>query len=383
MPATVATRYAQIGSSSINDMSTTSKEKSLASHLKTLHQKASRALILGQNSAAWEHSRTAVEHCTIERLAAEYGEQQASQLCCRLWILYICVVSSVTEVAETDGTLHIKQSVDGVRGVPESVRSVWTNVVSAFGGCAGDVDSEVLVPTVLLSLKLRDARTARDIVESWLATLSDEYMSLLGSQSVGAQQTMASYVRVCELYMLHVLPQLGDLNSAYEFLRASTVVSDSVKKEFTKRLDALRNPPVLTRKRKTTKSRARKPKLVQSPVQMVAKTEAAVETQPEKQVGTRNDLPSLASLVPHSAKIGVRRQTKTGAVVRRPRSTLSVAWRVVRRLMSRWGFTLFTLAVAVAVIRMLTQRFRVPHFFTAVYRKLWNTVKMGTQVTYI
>ncbi|KAJ2498370.1 hypothetical protein GGH96_004355 [Coemansia sp. RSA 1972] len=382
MPAAVATRYAHIGSSNTNDMSTTSI-KSLASHLKTLHQKASRALILGQNSAAWEHSRAAVEYCNIERLTHEYGEQQARQLCCRLWILYICVVSSVTEVAETDGSLRIKQGVD-VQGVPESVRSVWTSVVKAFGGCAGDVDSEVLVPTVLLSLKLRDARTARDIVESWLATLSDEYMCLLGAQSVGAQQTMASYVRVCELYMLHVLPQLGDLNSAYEFLSASTVVSDSVKREFTKRLDALRNPPVLTRKRKAVKSKKpRKPKLVQSPVQIVAKTEAVVETQPKPATSTHSDLPSLAALVPRSAKVGVRRQTKAGAVVRRPRSTLSVAWRVVRRLMSRWGFTLFTLAVAVAVIRMLTQRFRVPHFFTAVYRKLWNTVKMGTQVTYI
>ncbi|KAJ1853591.1 hypothetical protein GGH12_004707 [Coemansia sp. RSA 1822] len=383
MPATLAaTRYSH--GHSVHDMSTTSKEKSLALHLKTLHQKASRALILGQNSAAWEHSRAAIEHCTIERLTNEYGEQQARQLCCRLWILYICVVSSVAEVAEKDGSLRVKHGVDGTKGVPESVRSVWNNVVKAFGGCAGDVDSEVLVPTVLLCLKLRDARTARDIVEAWLATLSDETMRLLHSaQSVnGAQQIMASYVRVCELYMLHVLPQLGDLESAYEFLSVSTVVSDQVKCEFTKRLDALRNPPVLTRKRKAVKSKkSRKPKLVQSPVDDVAKPVA--ETQTEKHVSTRNDLPALATLAPRSTKIGVRRQAKAGTLVRRPRSTLSVAWHVVRRLMSRWGFTLFTLAVAVAVIRMLTQRFRVPPFFTAVYRKLWNTVKMGTQVTYI
>ncbi|KAJ2309986.1 hypothetical protein IWW52_005545, partial [Coemansia sp. RSA 2704] len=56
---------------------------------------------------------------------------------------------------------------------------------------------------------------------------------------------------------------------------------------------------------------------------------------------------------------------------------------VVRRLVSRWGMTLFTLAVAMAVLRLVTQRIRLPQLFTAVYRKLWSTIKMGTQVTYI
>ncbi|KAJ2815147.1 hypothetical protein IWW50_006909, partial [Coemansia erecta] len=213
------------------DLSTAKDGKSLAAQLKTLHQKASRALILGQGDVAWQHCRAAVEHCNIERLTSEYGSQQARQLCCRLWILYICVVSSVAEVAEEDGGLRAKHG--ALAGFPVCVRGVWDEIMAAFGGCAGSVDSEVLVPTVLLCLKLRDARTARDIVEAWLATLSDETMYLLQSSGNGIggtarqqQRSMAqaSYLRVCELYTLHILPLLGDFPSAYDFLSVSMVV---------------------------------------------------------------------------------------------------------------------------------------------------------------
>ncbi|KAJ2395041.1 hypothetical protein GGI23_004453, partial [Coemansia sp. RSA 2559] len=249
--------------------------RSLNTHLKALHQKASRALILGQGGAAWAQCSEAIQYCNIEQLTREYSEQQAHQLCCRLWILYICVLSSLTEVAEEDGKLQLKRGHKGALDdaepaeIPGTVREVWSSIVNAFGGYAGNVDSEVLVPTVLLCLKLRDARTARNIVEAWLATLSDDTMYLLqectSSSPINGtereqQRTMvqASYMRVCELYTLHILPQLGDFPSAYDFLSMSNVVSTPAKDEFTRRLDALRTPAPATKKK--TKHRRQKTK---------------------------------------------------------------------------------------------------------------------------
>ncbi|KAJ1798801.1 hypothetical protein LPJ59_002266, partial [Coemansia sp. RSA 2399] len=249
--------------------------RSLNAHLKALHQKASRALILGRGGAAWAQCSEAIQYCNIERLTHEYSEQQARQLCCRLWILYICVLSSLTEVAEEDGKLQLKRGHKGalddaeLAEIPSTVREVWGSIVNAFGGYAGNVDSEVLVPTVLLCLKLRDARTARSIVEAWLATLSDDTVYLLQectSSSHGngtereQQRTMvqASYMRVCELYTLHILPQLGDFPSAYDFLTMSSVVSTPAKDEFTRRLDALRTPAPAAKKK--TKHRGQKTK---------------------------------------------------------------------------------------------------------------------------
>ncbi|KAJ2160875.1 hypothetical protein GGF46_001932 [Coemansia sp. RSA 552] len=412
--------------------------KSLVTHLKTLHQKASRALILGQGSVAWDHCRLAVQHCNIERLTCEYGEEQARQLCCRLWILYICVLSSLAELAEEDGALRAMRDPSGavLKEFPRTVRDVWDVIMTAFGGYAGNVDSEVLVPTVLLCLKLRDARTARDIVEAWLATLSDETMYLLQSSGDGSselsaallqQKTMAqaSYLRVCELYTLHILPQLGDFPSAYDFLRVCTVVADPARNEFTRRLDSLRNPPATPKKRRSKRSVAKKTRPARStkhaaesgvllssrdsaareaPVAMqqrsdVAATAAAAAAPPATQHNTQvvsptsqppeAALPALSSLSTRTpARVGSKRSARHSAmkahvVARRPRNAFSIAWQVVRRLMARWGFTLFTLAIAVAVLRLIAQRFRLPNFFNAVYRKLWATIKMATQVTYI
>ncbi|KAJ2323003.1 cysteine protease, partial [Coemansia sp. RSA 2702] len=397
MPATLASVYPHIAPGPHTDALTYKDAalsgKTLATHLKAQHQKASRALILGQGGAAWQHCTTAVAYCNLERLTGEYGEQQARQLCCRLWILYICVLSSLAEVAEEDGRLRTKGGVE-LAGFPATVRSVWDAIMAAFGGFAGNVDSEVLVPLVLLCLKLRDARTARDVVEAWLATLSEDTVYLLQSRGAMRQQqrsmAQASYLRVCELYTLHILPQLGDLSSAYEFLSVSTVVSEPAKDEFTKRLDALRNPPAPKRRSRPAAKKSRKPKAVEQPLLTttkpvahvaksadVAKGELAVDAQPAVAA-------ALSARSVRVGKHGARRGgVKSGALARRPRSTLGIAWQVVRRLVSRWGMTLFTLAVAMAVLRLVTQRIRLPQLFTAVYRKLWSTIKMGTQVTYI
>ncbi|KAJ2553370.1 hypothetical protein EV175_002969 [Coemansia sp. RSA 1933] len=419
--------------------------RSLNAYLKALHQKASRSLILGQGSTAWAQCREAIQHCSIERLASEYGEQQARQLCCRLWILYICVLSSLTEVAEEDGRLQPKGALGGggaanLAEFPDTVREVWGSIVSAFGGYAGNVDSEVLVPTVLLCLKLRDAKTARNIVEAWLATLPDDTMYLLqedcasGAQNIdgtGRQQhrtmMLASYMRVCELYTLHILPQLDDFPSAYDFLTMSSVVSPPAKDEFTRRLDSLRSPsPAPKKKKSKTKHRRQKaakpkssedshlqassatatapssvnvdgdgieggentPKSLNAPLQDKGKAKEQPATIIPTQTKQYNrpsikDLRHRSTATASSSSSYSRAAVRTRAVARRPRNIASIAWQVVRRLFSRWGFTLFTLAIVAAVLRMLTRRFRLPPFFTAVYRKLWSTFKMGTQVTYL
>ncbi|KAJ1988974.1 hypothetical protein GGI25_003936 [Coemansia spiralis] len=446
-PALVVPITPKYGNSNITGLETQVGGRPLITQLKALHQKASRALILGQGGTAWAHCREAIQFCNIERLTCDYGEQQARQLCCRLWILYICVLSSMTEVAEEDGKLQPKRSTKNtatdaeLTGFPASVREVWDAIMAAFGGYAGNVDSEVLVPTVLLCLKLRDAKTARNIVEAWLATLSDDTMLLLqdcvdnglinGSEHK-QQRTMvqASYMRVCELYTLHILPQLDDFLSAYDFLSMSAAVSAPAKTEFTKRLDSLRNPPPETKqhpkriRQKTKKSKPAKsaekiisqqqppPATAAMPASFTNGNHVVKKYAPRHKESASDAADDIISqqqqqqpfsslknnIAVHSSRINgkiaavysssattssSRAAVRSRAVAHRPRSIVSVAWQVVRRLLSRWGFTLFTLAIIAAVLRMVAQRFRLPPIFAAVYKKLWKTVKMGTQVTYL
>ncbi|KAJ2060962.1 hypothetical protein GGI17_003386 [Coemansia sp. S146] len=360
--------------------------RGLASFLKGLHQKASRALILGQGDGAWSNCNEAIQHCSMERLASEVGEQQARQLCCRMWILYICVLSSITELADGDGELRPKRSGSYTLPLlPTSARQVWRSIVTAFGGSDGDVDSEVLVPTVLLCLKLRDARAARDIVEAWLATLADETLLLLqttasGSSEAQQQRNMAraSYMRVCELYTLHILPQLNDFASALDFLRASVLISAPARDELVRRLDLLRNPALAqkqARPRTRKKTQApRLPRLAADPVLPLSAVSPAAVTQAG---------PLLAKNPPVIGATRAVATSKPRPLVHRPRSMFDIARRVVRRLVSRWGITLLTMAIAAAVLRLLAQRLRLPPLLNALTRKLWSTIKMGTQVTYI
>ncbi|KAJ1647813.1 hypothetical protein LPJ64_000847 [Coemansia asiatica] len=423
---------ASASSQSLQAATLTSTEP-LSMRLKVLHQKASRALILGQGNVAWMHCREAIQHCNIETLTCEYGEQQARQLCCRLWILYICVLSSLAEIAAEDGKLRPKDGLvqpaaaaaaaakdSQLAGFPVSVREVWSSIMTAFGGYAGNVDSEVLVPIVLLCLKLRDAKTARDIVEAWLATLSDETMFLLQGSDDGyagelngsarkQQRTMvqASYMRVCELYTLHILPQLGDFESAYDFLSMSSVVTAPAKEEYTKRLDSLRSPATSKKPRPTAAHRSKKKTTKRVAIIKTAQTAngkldanadtkvnadtdagasaKAQDTSPVRAYIPRTPLPapSAAAAVARSTGVATRQSAKPRALTRRPRSAMSIAWQVVRRVMSRWGLTVFTLAVAIAVLRLVAQRFRLPPLLNAITRRLWSTFKMGTQVTYI
>ncbi|KAJ2741164.1 hypothetical protein GGI20_005377 [Coemansia sp. BCRC 34301] len=345
--------------------------RSLLLHLKGLHQRASRALILGQGGSAWSHCREAIQYCSMERLSSELGEQQSRQLCCRMWILYICVLSSLTELADSDGELRPKRSDScfSLPLLPTNASQVWRSIVAAFGGRAGDVDSEVLVPTVLLCLKLRDARSARDIVEAWLATLPDESVFLLetaGGCALEDQQqrnmAQASYVRVCELYTLHILPQLNDFTSAYDFLRTSTLMPSPARDELIRRLDLLRNPILAQRQARHRTKKKAKPAAEPASVKAI-------------------DIVTTKQAVASSCLVSASKPPR--ALVRRPRGMLDIARRVVRRLVSRWGITLLTMAIAAAVLRLLAQRLRLPPLLNVLARRLWSTVKMGTQVTYI
>ncbi|KAJ1880365.1 hypothetical protein LPJ66_011510, partial [Kickxella alabastrina] len=341
----------------------------LNARLKALHQRASRALILGQGAVAWAHCCDAVQHCTIAQLASDYGEHQARQLCCRMWILYICVLSSLAEPAAQDGSLQPKHNA-ALTAFPASVRIVWARIVQAFGGRPGCVDSEVLVPAVLLCLKLRDAPAAREFVEAWLATLPLDAQALLLAPGSERAMPLASYMRVCELYTLHVLPQLGDFAAAHAFLAASAIVPAAAKDEYARRLDSLRAPP-----RRRQKTRPPKPAKAARPPDAAGRK----KTDPSSDAVGRRTCVSAAPIRPAPTRPAPTRPalmptkpaaTRAPLARRPPQSAAAAAWRVVRRLMSRWGLTVLTLAVVAAVLRLVAQRFRLPPLLNAVARRL-------------
>ncbi|KAJ1997675.1 hypothetical protein GGI04_005311, partial [Coemansia thaxteri] len=238
-------------------------------------------------------------------------------------------------LADADGELRPKRA--ALPHLPASARQLWRSITAAYGGHAADVDSEVLVPAVLLALKLRDAGAARDIVEAWLPSRAarDPDHALLEPQQ------QASYLRVCELYALHILPQLAEFDAARAFLCSTPLISPHARDGLARRLDLQCNPPPQRpRIRRKTRPAPRPTRLDTAPV-------------------------STALVAPPT-----------------PRSARK-ALPLLRRLLLRWGLTLFSVLIAAAVLRLAAMRLRLPSLLALAARRLWSTVKMGTQVTYI
>ncbi|KAJ1997894.1 hypothetical protein GGI04_005233, partial [Coemansia thaxteri] len=83
-PALTTARYTP---QTVADGEPTHGSWGVAAYLRTQHQKASRALVLGQGDAAWAVCCVAIQHCSVARLGCDVGDAQARQACCRMWIL--------------------------------------------------------------------------------------------------------------------------------------------------------------------------------------------------------------------------------------------------------------------------------------------------------
>ncbi|KAJ1675522.1 hypothetical protein EV182_001095 [Spiromyces aspiralis] len=451
---------------SSNDHGDVTEMPPLLDRLRSLHQKSSRALILGQRVAAWVHCRDALNLCCDPDFIGRIDSDSVRQMCVRIWTLYICVLSTLAELSSEDGPaagagtgscggrLVVRPDRDGQRpqldGFPQTIRQVWDATIETFGGVPGLVNSEVLVPFVLLCIKLRDLAAAREMVEAWLATLPEESLSLLeqnlqnGSPTLPLQSHVftgssasvmqASYLRVCELYLLHILPQSNDFGSANDFLKYNELIPSNVRGLFAKRLAALQSAspsPSLSSARRSklgrkgtvpsSKLRPKKtavPHVMPSPLSSDSQRPNAANgrssskpadaaatplkgsasmgpsSDPQSQVeearvpaAPSTTSPSVSSsLVPRPAKSAtaaaraVRPQYRTRTS---HRTFISVFMRFARRLVSEWGVTLLTATIIFAILRLAFRRLPVPDLLRMLLRRIWQTVRMGTRVTYI
>ncbi|KAJ1921708.1 hypothetical protein H4219_000441 [Mycoemilia scoparia] len=431
---------------SIHDVIFSSKLKTL--HM--LHQKASRALVLGQSISAWEICTEAIRLCQEPSFISKLVNNDSKQVCVRTWTLYICTLSTLAEVSkgppgkENNSVLCVKPDHSGfqktkLEGFPNSTKDVWSRVVETFGSVPGQVSSEVLVPFVLMCIKLRDISVAREAVEVWLATQPDESIYLLEKSVQGrppplplrthvfagnnASVMQASYLRVCELYLLHILPQCDDLPSAKDFLEYNELIPNNVREFFSKRLDALQAvPPKPQKKSSKKKSKSHKrskrhsgsKKSKAEAEELLAKDEKAAIKNNDKEmlvskgdedgdndntrnVATEKSTPKPAvlptetmasvSTIPSSLtrqhKKSQARAHQRSKPHKRNRNILSTILRFVRRVISEWGITLLTTTIIFGVLRLLFRRLPMTALLKSLLRKIWQTIQMGTKITYL
>lgn len=75
---------------------------------------------------------------------------------------------------------------------------------------------------ILLLQKSKRHALSKDAIETWLASRPDDYYYSFTNEKTS--DALLNYERIIELYCLHVLPSLGDWNSARDFLEWNNVL---------------------------------------------------------------------------------------------------------------------------------------------------------------
>ncbi|TPX31406.1 hypothetical protein SmJEL517_g05248 [Synchytrium microbalum] len=149
-------------------------------------------------------------------LLAPYIKQQQpdQQLKSFIWTLYLRIS---TERTNTDDE--------------------WRTCLQGFGGL-GYLPPDVLVAGLLLLIRRSQHQNARDAFESWLSLQEDEFFNGIHANPDGPQSQ--AYERLVELYVLHILPHVGDFTSSQEFLTYNDLLSLSKREVLLKHVNVIR-----------------------------------------------------------------------------------------------------------------------------------------------
>ncbi|KAJ3286134.1 hypothetical protein HK104_009166 [Borealophlyctis nickersoniae] len=127
----------------------------------------------------------------------------------------------------------------------------WDYVVRWFQP-GRPIPAEITICGIFLHLKRQSFGAARDLIELWLAEQSDAFFMAVAE---GTPPFAQNYERIVELYVLHVLPKLGDWHSAEQFLQFNDVLSEERKSRYFHHLSNLK---AKVERRKAAAERARK-----------------------------------------------------------------------------------------------------------------------------
>ncbi|KAI8980054.1 hypothetical protein BD414DRAFT_523901, partial [Trametes punicea] len=212
---------------------------SAAATLRSLYPRAARAFL--QRDVALTHSliSSASSLLTPPASALSLNDALASQR--RKWdILRITFETTLyASPPPTHDPEHLPPTLRAnLMLTPESLiatlhsRSLhlFTPIDSPDTSSSAFLPSQILVTLVLASLKLDCANVARGMIEHWLARYGQEHIA---TDSKG-------YVKIIELYCLHVLSRLQDWEYAEDFLTYERELPPDIREQYSVSLRQLR-----------------------------------------------------------------------------------------------------------------------------------------------
>ncbi|KAG0643555.1 hypothetical protein HOY80DRAFT_1007377 [Tuber brumale] len=151
----------------------------------------------------------------------------------KVWSLYFAILDATAKMGPEEG-----KKVWGAqewRRIVSRVRSgaIWNEAIQTYGE-EGRIDGDVVNTLVMLLLAhSQDQTVTQKKIEAYLSASP----SLLGSDD--DPKAVSQRVKLMELYILHVLPRVGDWEYAREFTQMSPDLDEEQKEAFQATLNAL------------------------------------------------------------------------------------------------------------------------------------------------
>lgn len=171
----------------------------------------------------------------------------------KVWVFYLSLLHAIIELGPEDGKLVFgstrwRQLANKAR--EGSVRDEITR--AGYGGQEGEVDADVVV--ILATLLLGHMPTQKlnqQKLETWLATSEGANVPLDGfdggiatpmssHSAASSPRTLATRLKILELYALHVLPANEEWQYAQEFIEMNDMLDEERREAFLGALQQLR-----------------------------------------------------------------------------------------------------------------------------------------------
>ncbi|KAI8061093.1 hypothetical protein BC940DRAFT_310546 [Gongronella butleri] len=295
---------------------------------------------------------------------------------------------------------------------PEAfVQGLWAQIVQCYADHAGDVDAALVSAYLLVSIKWHVPAVGRQVAEEWFASVPDATLDRLANASAEDRQAYIDCVRV---YTCRILTQTADYASAKSFIEYNGILGDDDKKVLYETVDeaeaneqkeaeqrrlveqqrreAENAARALAEKRKAEQLAAAQEAERQQQEALVREKEEAQRQQAlqqEKQENQQNQQNAMnepaSSPVPRGAPSSSSSATTNGGPLLGPQPQLTMikTWMHQLRTTGSAAYVAILLVLFALVGLLRGPRSQVTRAVRLVMMKLWQTIQMGTKVTYL
>ncbi|KAI7884252.1 hypothetical protein K492DRAFT_234824 [Lichtheimia hyalospora FSU 10163] len=341
------------------------------------------------------------------------------QLRFSIWTLYLNVTTTLLTHNKPSQQLAnlVGLPVSAAKNPDHFVLAIWEMLSEGYSG-PGNVDPRLVCACLIMTLKLQVIKTGRQVAEEWYASLPDatmEYFSSMAEQT-NREQSDVYYdgcVNAINHYATQILPAMNDYESAISFIQYNALLDEEKKKSMQAAVEKHRDGVMRERQKKLEQQRkaehmarvAKEKELARLQAEKEAEqarkeaeaSKKKISQQPLSHERIVNGLPSPAlSVRSSSSSSDDDERVSSNAPLTEGRRSLGMATTSSRgspAAIKQWALDTFNnnshaaLAILFLVFTLLGilrgSRGQWPQPIKAVFSKIWQTIQMGTKVTYL